>query len=480
MTPKLMSQRPSRMASAGMMVCIGRLPGPNALGWPACKREAGAAIGEHDAGLFGADADAEMRIERIDERHRHAVAVDHGEIDRVAARRRRARQLGALVQIDLGRRASWRSPCRADRRPRRAYAPASAIWVSRTAKPKRAASSTRWKRSGPERIERGEIEILQDVEHHQRGEPLPVRRNLDQIEPAIIGRDRRHRVAAMAREIVRGEERAARGKRRRHVVGDLALVEGARALGGNGLERRGQRRKADHVAFLRRRAVEQIMLGRARIGLQLADIAAPVPGDARGHREAALGIFDRGRQRAVEAEAAMRLEDRLPGIERARHGDGVDRSADLAQALRAQRLVRGLGAGAAGAVIAPHRLARLRHQAITIAADAGHMRLDHAQRRHRRHRGIGRVAAGAQRVDGGQASPADARSPPCRRRRSRASGRGAGNRGSWSFQCRRVRTGCVRRFFPPARFFPARARRFPARVRCFRSPCRTAPNAAST
>ena len=56
---------------------------------------------------------------------------------------------------------------------------------------------------GAERIERGEIEILQDVEHHQRGEPLPVRRNLDQIEPAIIGRDRRHRVAAMAREILR-------------------------------------------------------------------------------------------------------------------------------------------------------------------------------------------------------------------------------------------------------------------------------------
>src|SRR5450631_1603946 len=117
------------------------------------------------------------------------------------------------------------------------------------------------------------------------------------------------------------------------------------------------------------------MLGRARIGFELADISLPIPRYARRHREAALGVFDRGCKRAVEPEAAMRLEDRLPGIERARHGDGVDRVADLAHAFGAQRLIRSLGAGAAGAVIAPHRLARLRHQAIAIAADAGHVRL---------------------------------------------------------------------------------------------------------
>ena len=29
-----MSQRPSRIASAGMMVCIGRLLGPSVFGWP--------------------------------------------------------------------------------------------------------------------------------------------------------------------------------------------------------------------------------------------------------------------------------------------------------------------------------------------------------------------------------------------------------------------------------------------------------------
>jgi len=102
------------------------------------------------------------------------------------------------------------------------------------------------------------------------------------------------RVAAVAREILRREERAARRHRRRHVRGDLALVEGARALGGDGFQRRGQRRKTDHVAFLGRRAVEQIMLGGAGIGFELADVPLPIPRHARRHRETAFGVFDRG------------------------------------------------------------------------------------------------------------------------------------------------------------------------------------------
>ena len=146
----------------------------------------------------------------------------------------------------------------------------------------------------------------------------------------------------MAREILRGQERAARRHGLRHVVGDLALVEGARALGGDGLQRLRQRRKADHVAFLGRAAVEQIMLGSAGIGLELADMSLPIPSYARGHGKPALGIFDRGRKRAVETEAAVRLQNRLPGVDRAWHGDGVDRIADLGHSLGTERLIRTL------------------------------------------------------------------------------------------------------------------------------------------
>ena len=38
-TPKLMSASPARVANAGMMVCIGRLPGPTWFGCPGVSRK---------------------------------------------------------------------------------------------------------------------------------------------------------------------------------------------------------------------------------------------------------------------------------------------------------------------------------------------------------------------------------------------------------------------------------------------------------
>ena len=54
MTPNDISHRPSRMASAGMIVCIGRLPGAEVVGMTGIDDEAGAAVVQHDAGLLGA------------------------------------------------------------------------------------------------------------------------------------------------------------------------------------------------------------------------------------------------------------------------------------------------------------------------------------------------------------------------------------------------------------------------------------------
>jgi hypothetical protein len=56
---------------------------------------------------------------------------------------------------------------------------------------------------------------------------------------------------------------------------------------------------------------------------------------------------------------------------------------DHAHALRQERVERRARAGAAGAVVAPHRPARRVDHGEAIAADAGHVRLDHAQHRHR-------------------------------------------------------------------------------------------------
>ena len=115
-----------------------------------------------------------------------------------------------------------------------------------------------------------------------------------------------------------------------------------------------------------------------------------------------LGKADRRLQRAVEPELAVRLEDDVPGFDRARHRHRVDRAVDPLHALGEQRLGRGRRAGAAAAVVTPGRLAGLRDDAEAIAADAGALRLDHAEHGAGGDSGIGGVAAVAQHIDRGQ------------------------------------------------------------------------------
>ena len=120
----------------------------------------------------------------------------------------------------------------------------------------------------------------------------------------------------------------------------------------------------------------------------------------RRDRHAFLGVADGGRERAVEPEAAVRLEDRAPRLDRTRHRNRVDQvGGDPRHALRDQRLGARRRAGAARAVVAPDRLAGLGDEAEAVAADAGHLRLEHAERRGRRDRRIGGGAAGAQGIE---------------------------------------------------------------------------------
>ena len=56
------------------------------VGMAGIEHETSAAVGQHDAGFLCADADAESGEQRVDQRDRHAVAVDHREVDGVACR----------------------------------------------------------------------------------------------------------------------------------------------------------------------------------------------------------------------------------------------------------------------------------------------------------------------------------------------------------------------------------------------------------
>ena len=218
-----------------MIVCIGRLRGPNVFGCAGSTTKPAPRLVQHDAALLRADADAEARKERIDQRHRHAVAVDHREVDGVAAGRGRRRQLDAAGRIDPG--GELGGECLVDQRRHR-HAHESRIGKVRVAH--RIGEARGFEREveavGAERIERGEVEAFEDVEQHQRGQALAVGRQFEDIETAIVAGDRLDRVAAMGGEVIGGEERAARRDRCRHVVGDRPFVERARPLGGDRLQ----------------------------------------------------------------------------------------------------------------------------------------------------------------------------------------------------------------------------------------------------
>ncbi len=167
-------------------------------------------------------------------------------------------------------------------------------------------------------------------------------------------------------------------------------------------QRLGQRRLTEDVARLRRRAVRQERVRAVLAQLRLQPL--PVPRHIRVHRPAIGGVADRRLQQLVEALAAMRLQQRLPGVDRARHGDGMRRGVlQRRDAVLFVPVDRGGGRCAAGAIQREHLAgAGRRIQAEAVAADAGRLRLDHAQHGGCRHRGVQRIAAGAQHIERGQ------------------------------------------------------------------------------
>ena len=247
-----------------------------------------------------------------------------------------------------------------------------------------------------ERIERGEVEALQDIEQHERGQTLAVGRQFQDVQTTVIGGDRRDDLPTMSDEVLGGKEGAARGDRRDNLVRNRPLVKGARPVFRNRRERLGERWQSDDVAFGRCVALEQKVPRRAGVGAQLVDLPSPVPGHTRRNWEPALGVPNRRVERARKRKAAMRIKDRRPGINGTRYGHGMDRvGGNGTNSLRNQRIERSARAGTAGAVIAPDRLSGHMQHAEAVPADAGHVRLDHAQDGHRGHRCVGGGAPGA-------------------------------------------------------------------------------------
>ena len=124
----------------------------------------------------------------------------------------------------------------------------------------------------------------------------------------------------------------------------------------------------------------------------LADVTAPQLG--------AVAIAEALKR--AKAPAVLAVEG-APGIDRARDRHRMRRlHADLADAALDIPIDLGLGRSAPGTIERYRQSALPRIENETIAADPGALRLDDALHGDRRNRGIGRIAARTQHVEGSQ------------------------------------------------------------------------------
>ncbi len=112
-------------------------------------------------------------------------------------------------------------------------------------------------RAGRTFLQRGVA--FQNPEHHQRQQPLSVRRALIDIvtAPGAVDRGDEFRTLQPGGEIGFGVQPALGAQRGHHVGRDRALVESPRAVLGDGAQRLGQLRLGEFIASLRRMSAGQ-------------------------------------------------------------------------------------------------------------------------------------------------------------------------------------------------------------------------------
>lgn len=127
-----------------------------------------------------------------------------------------------------------------------------------------------------------QVEALQDARDQQRGEPLPVRRALDQPPAAIRRRDRLNEIRGLEGEIVRGPQPAGGRDGFCDVLSRLAAIESVMAMARDPFERPGGKEIAHPRTGGRRRSAGQQGRGRRRVAAQQVGAAAAVATAMRG------------------------------------------------------------------------------------------------------------------------------------------------------------------------------------------------------
>ena len=357
------------------------------------EREAGETVVEHHAGARDHARGAELAENALDERDRVPVAIDDRHIRRV---RRECRE-------SAGVRAFAR-PCRY-RAATRAHERTVEKPLDIEARPPRIARV---------RVAVGERHLL-DLDHlvHEVGTPPRVllhvepsgdRQLLQQdvalrhgrlpenAQAAIWNGDRLGAIGRMSGEIFEPDVPAQRRQRVREAGAEIAAVERGDAAG------------HDFAECLREIGLLQDLAGARKATARTEDARALLVetraavdeslGEPIAHREPFLGVLDRRRQRALEAEPAVIVHQVRERREHSWHGG--DARPALRVAVR-ERVEVESARGSARSVVRLH-LARARvvHQREEIAADAGAMWLRHGAHRRRGDRGVDGAPAFAQ------------------------------------------------------------------------------------
>ena len=237
---------------------------------------------------------------------------------------------------------------------------------------------------------------------HQRRHSLPIRWAFIDLVAAIRGVDRLDPVRALGGEVLFFVQPAKRFQSSDDLAHDRAVVKGFAALPPDPAQRGGERRVAHLVPGLGRSSARQEKPGGNGIAEFLLG-AVPVGRDARRHHITLLGRARCRLEQFGKRSGAVLAIEGAPGIDRAGDRHRMRRlHADLADAALDIPIDRRLGGGAPGTV-ERHRqgaLPRIEDEAITT--DSGAFRLDDALHGDRRNRGISRVAARAQHVEGSQ------------------------------------------------------------------------------
>ncbi len=358
-------------------------------------REVRAAVVQHHAGALGHHARAEVHVEALDQRDRHAVLVDRAQVDRVAAVERHRLGPGPL---GVDARAQRPQPLRLQLL---LDAAAGEIGIAEGRVAQRDGALHGLDREVvPERFA-GAAVAGQHAHRQQRARALRVGRVGQQLAalPRQPQRQRRH--GALRGQVVDRHAVAAPAERGGDARADRAGIEGVGTAAADRGQRVGQLRIAQHVARARQAAAEE-QPHRLRIGAQHRLVGGEVGRHHVGDRETVARVALGRRQQLVQAQPAVQPADVFPRAHRA--GDGHAERAALRQDPAGQRVERGGARRAAAAVVRDGAArARVVDDPERVAADAAAGGVDHRQHGVGGDRRVDGVAAAAQHLGAGRA-----------------------------------------------------------------------------